>query len=48
MGGGAAYRVASRVSAVMLTGIGPVKPFLSKDLIAQSEACGRTEEIAHA
>jgi hypothetical protein len=36
MGGGAAYRKASRVSAVMLTRIWPVKPFLPKSLIAQS------------
>ncbi len=34
----------SRVSAVMLAGIGPVKPFLPKDLIAHSEACGRAED----
>jgi hypothetical protein len=34
-GGGGVYRVASRESAVMLAGIGPVKPFLFKPLIAQ-------------
>jgi hypothetical protein len=43
-GGGAAYRVASRVSSVMLARIGPVKPFLPKALIAHSEACGRAED----
>ncbi len=43
-GGGAAYSPPSRVSAVMLAGIGPVKPFLAKDLIAGSEACGDAEE----
>ncbi len=32
------------MSAVMLAGIGPVKPFLAKDLIAHSEACGRAED----
>ncbi len=36
MGGGAAYRKASLVSAVMLARIGPVKPFLLKYLIAHS------------
>ncbi len=40
-GGGGAYRETSRVSAVMLARIGPVKPFLYKDLTAHSEACGR-------
>ena len=34
------------MSAVMLAGIGPVKPFLDKDLVKHSEACGRTEETA--
>ncbi len=34
----------SRVSAVMLAGIGPVKPFLVKALIAHSEACGDDED----
>ncbi len=43
-GGGAAYREPSLVSAVMLAGIGPVKPFLPKCLIAHSEACGHTEK----
>ncbi len=43
-GGGAAYRMTSRVSAVMLARIGPVKPFLPKSLIAQSEACGDAED----
>jgi hypothetical protein len=43
-GGGAAYRPTSRVSAVMLARIGPVKPFLAKVLIAHSEACGDAEE----
>jgi hypothetical protein len=43
-GGGAAYREASRVSAEMLAGIGPVKPFLYKALLAHSEACGRAED----
>ncbi len=47
-GGGAAYNSTSRVSAVMLARIGPVKPFLYKDLIAHSEACGRTGQTAHA
>ncbi len=28
----------------MLAGIGPVKPFLSKDLIAHSEACSDAED----
>jgi hypothetical protein len=28
----------------MLAGIGPVKPFSDKDLIAHSEACGRAED----
>jgi hypothetical protein len=28
----------------MLAGIGPVKPFVDKPLIAHSEACGRTED----
>ena len=32
----------------MLAGIGPVKPFLYKDLTAHSEACGRAEDIDHA
>jgi hypothetical protein len=32
-GGGAAYRMTSLVSAVMLARIGPVKPFLNKRLI---------------
>ena len=32
----------------MLAGNGPVKPFLVKDLIKHSEACGRTERAAHA
>jgi hypothetical protein len=36
------------VSAVMLARIGPVKPFWVKVLLAHSEACGRTEDIAHA
>ncbi len=31
------------MSAVKLAGIGPVKPFLEKSLIAHSEACGRAE-----
>ncbi len=44
MGGGGVYRVASRVSAEMLAGIGPVKPFLANFLIAHSEACGRAED----
>ncbi len=35
-GGGAAYSPTSLVSAVMLARIGPVKPFLPKDLIAGS------------
>ncbi len=48
MGGGAAYRKASLVSAVMLARIGPVKPFLANDLIAHSERCGRNERAAHA
>jgi hypothetical protein len=43
-GGGAAYRSASLVSAVMLARIGPVKPFLLKNLIVHSEACGRAED----
>ena len=43
-GGGAAYRLASRVSAEVLAGIGPVKPFPLKTLIAHSEACGRAED----
>jgi hypothetical protein len=38
-GGGAAYRETSRVSAVMLARIGPVKLFWAKYLIAHSEAC---------
>jgi hypothetical protein len=38
-GGSAAHRSTSLVSAVMLAGIGPVKPFLDKRLIAHSEAC---------
>jgi hypothetical protein len=40
-GGGAAHSSTSRVSAVMLAGIGPVKPFVDKPLTAHSEACGR-------
>jgi hypothetical protein len=32
----------------MLAGIGPVKPFLLKSLIAHSEACGRTGQTANA
>ncbi len=32
----------------MLARIGPVKPFLAKELIAHSEACRRAEDIAHA
>jgi hypothetical protein len=43
-GGGAAYRLTSLVSAEKLAGIGPVKPFLYKALIAHGEACGRTEK----
>jgi hypothetical protein len=43
-GGSAAYKWTSRVSAVMLAGIGPVKPFWPKNLITQSEACGRAED----
>jgi hypothetical protein len=43
-GGGAAYRLASLVSAVMLARIGPVKPFLPKVLITHSKACGRAEK----
>ncbi len=39
----AAYREPSLVSAVMLARIGPVKPFLDKELIAHSEACGSAE-----
>ncbi len=39
-GGGAAYRKTSLVSAVMLAGIGPVKPFWYKYLITHGEACG--------
>ncbi len=35
-GGGGAYRRTSRVSAVMLAGIGPVKPFLAKYLIGKA------------
>jgi hypothetical protein len=31
----------------MLAGIGPVKPFLAKRLIARSEAYGRTEQKLH-
>jgi hypothetical protein len=46
-GAGAAYRSASLVSAEMLAGIGPVIPFLYKDLITHSEGCGRTERSAH-
>jgi hypothetical protein len=46
MGGGEAYRTTSRVSAVMLARIGPVKPFLRKPLIAHSEACSRTDDTA--
>ncbi len=42
-GGGAAYSSTSRVSAVMLARIGPVKPVLIKYLIAHSKACGRAE-----
>jgi hypothetical protein len=34
----------SRVSAVMLARIEPVKPFSSNFLIAHSEACGRAED----
>jgi hypothetical protein len=41
MGGGGAYSRTSLVSAVMLAGNGPMKPFLCKDLIMHSEACGR-------
>jgi hypothetical protein len=47
-GGGAAYRSASLVSAVMRARIEPVKPFRARYLIAHSEACGRAEDIAHA
>jgi hypothetical protein len=36
MGGGAAYSSTSLMSAEMLAGIGPVKPFLPKALIAHS------------
>jgi hypothetical protein len=43
-GGGAAYKKTSRVSAVMLARIGPVKPVWDKYLIAHSEACGRAED----
>ena len=43
-GGGGAHSKASFVSAVMLAGNGPVKPFLFKALIAHSEACGRAED----
>ncbi len=43
-GGGAAYSSTSLVSAVMLAGIGPVKPFLAKDLITHSDVCGRTAD----
>ncbi len=46
-GGSGAYSSTSLVSAVMLAGIGPVKPFLAKFLIASSEACGRTERAAN-
>jgi hypothetical protein len=42
------YRKTSVVSAVMLAGNGPVKPFLAKTLLAHSEACGRSEHIARA
>jgi hypothetical protein len=42
--GGAAYRAASLVSAVMLARIGPLKPFPPKFLIAHSEACCRAED----
>jgi hypothetical protein len=45
-GRGGAYRWASLVSAVMLTGIGPVKPFLFKSLVVHNEACGRAERAA--
>ena len=46
MGGGGAYRVASRVSAVMVARIGPMKPFLGKSLpihvpIRKPESAGR-------
>ncbi len=44
MGGSAAYRVTSPVSDVMLAGIGPVKPFLLKNLIAHSQACGLAKD----
>jgi hypothetical protein len=43
-GGGGTHSATSRVSAVMLARIGPVKPFLPKCLIAHSEACGRAED----
>ncbi len=43
-GGGAAHSKASRVSAVMLARIEPVKPFLANSLIAHSEAFGRAED----
>jgi hypothetical protein len=43
-GGAAAYSPTSRVSAVMLARIGPVKPFLLKCLIAHSEACSDAED----
>ncbi len=46
-GGSGAYSLFSLVSAVMLAGIGPVKAFLAKSLIASSEACGRTERAAN-
>jgi hypothetical protein len=43
MRGGGTYRMTSRVSAVMLAGIGPVKPFLPKDLIAHSGGMRRAK-----
>ncbi len=43
-GGGAAYSETSRVSAEMLARIGPLKPFLLKNLNTHSEACGRAED----
>jgi hypothetical protein len=42
-GGAAAYRMASLVSAVMLAGIGPVKPLLPKYLITQAHAAARNK-----
>jgi hypothetical protein len=45
-GGDGAYRWSSLVSAVMLAGIGPVKPFLDKSLSTGAHA-GRTSEADH-